>query len=99
QHRARPMLLAVKVLLVENRYWYSKAARIASNFVERDETIEDVECRVFRPFSHDRTANLLELHDELDDFLSVFRLELVDVAQQQCILNEGENRLGGTRIS
>ena len=99
QHGVRPALNPFGVLLVEIRDGRSKARGISADLVERYETIVHVEDSVFDGFGHDRTRQLLELHDKFNELGPVLRTEIRHVPQQQRVAHEIEQGLRRARVA
>ena len=64
EQRARPLLRAPCVLLVERFHRAAEVLRLAADFVQGDEAVVDVEGGVLEPLGHHRPEHLLQLEGE-----------------------------------
>jgi hypothetical protein len=99
EHRVRPALGAGGVLAVELVDRQPEVVRLAADFVERGQSVVDVEGGVLDPLGHDRAGRLLELHHELALAGAVFPLVSDRVAEEQEVADEVEDRGLGTRVA
>src|SRR5205085_7881802 len=72
--------------------------RLAAHFVERDETIVNIERRVFESLRHDWRGALLEFQDEMLMRGARFLVEVLGKTQQQNIAQKIEDRFFQGRV-
>ena len=99
----RPAASALGVLAVELGDAGAEGGRVAADLVERDEPVIAVEGGVLHPLGHDRSGQLLELHDEPAALVPLLLAQgaIVPILplQQEHVSQEIENGRVGGRVA
>src|SRR5262245_49794771 len=94
----RPASLPFYVVSVKNCGSNTKSLGVAAYFVERNESVVNVEGGIFQAFGHYGSRNLLEPQRKANQLSSIVWLKVFKVMKQQDVSNEVENCLGRSRI-
>src|SRR5271166_4585331 len=99
QHCVRPIAKAFLVCPVKLSRCDSEAVKITSNIIQRDQPVVPVKSGVLKSFRHHRAGELLKLHGECGDCISVAGIVPVSDASQKNFTDEIEDADIGCRTS
>src|SRR5262249_1112356 len=91
--------MSIQIPLVKRIDAETKLLRFAADFIERRETVVNVEHRVFETLGHDRSGELLKLQDEMDVLLARLRIQIFREPKKQNVAKEIEDRFLYRRIT
>src|SRR3981081_4713253 len=96
QHCARPIAKALLIGKVELRGRGSEAVEIASDIIQRNQTVVTVKGSVFQSLSHHRTGELLDFHGKRCHCISISGILPFGNASQKHLADEVKNAsIGG----
>src|SRR3990172_923698 len=86
------------ILSVKGLYGCAESIRTSPYVIQGNKSVINIEGGIFESFSHDRTGNLLESHNEIKPFLFIVVPKIFRILEQQDVLKEIKNRHAHGRV-
>src|SRR6267378_7965544 len=91
--------MSIQIAFVKCLNTQAELLRFATHFVERGQTVVNVEYRVFESLRHDRPGELLEFEHEMHVLLARLRIEVFRKSEKQNVAEKIEDRFLHRRIA
>src|ERR1700730_3449998 len=85
--------MPIQVSLVKGVDTQAELFRLAAHFVERGQTVVNVEDRVFETLGHDRPGELLKFEHEMHVLFARLRIQVFRKTKKQNVAEKIEDRL------
>src|SRR5205814_8391781 len=95
----RPIAMSIQIAFVKGLDTQSELLWLATHFVERSQTVVNVEHRVLESLRHDRPGELLKFEDEMHVLLTRLRIEVLWESKKQNVAEKIEDRFLHRRIA
>src|SRR3972149_8738470 len=86
------------ILSMKGLYGSAESIRTFPYIIQGNKSVINIKGSIFESFSHNRTCNLLESHNEIKPFLFIVVPKIFRILEQQDILKEIKNRHAHGRV-